>query len=78
MIDRNNYYYEVMPFGLKNVGATHQRLIDMVFSSQTGINFEVYTNDMLVNTHEEVSHVKELKETFELIRKFDMRLNPNK
>lgn len=50
----------------------------MVLSSQIGGNLEVYVKDMLINTHEEVNHVKYLKEPFESIRKFDMRLNPDK
>jgi len=29
--DQANFYYEVMSFGLKNAGATYQRLIDRVF-----------------------------------------------
>lgn len=33
MTDKNNYYYEVIPFGLKNVDSTYQMLMDMVFSS---------------------------------------------
>lgn len=49
MTDRNNYYYEAMPFGLKNVGATYQRLMDMIFSSLIRINLEVYVDGMLVN-----------------------------
>ena len=65
MTDRNNYYSEVMPFGLKNVGATYQRLMAMVFSSHIGRNLKVYADDMLVKTQEEVSHVKDLKETIE-------------
>lgn len=32
--DQNNYYYKVIPFGLKSIGATYQRLIDIIFSSQ--------------------------------------------
>lgn len=50
MTDKNNYYYEVISFGLKNVGATYQRLMDTVFSSQIGRNLEVYMDEMLVNT----------------------------
>lgn len=66
-----------MPFGLKNVGAT-QRLMDMVFSSRIGRNLEVYVNDVLIKTRKKLNHVKDLEETFESIRKFNMRLKPNK
>ncbi|PNX91900.1 gag-pol polyprotein [Trifolium pratense] len=43
-----NYFYNVMPFGLKNAGATYQRLMDRVFSEQIGKNLEVYIDDMVV------------------------------
>ncbi|MCI80834.1 gag-pol polyprotein, partial [Trifolium medium] len=45
-----NYFYNVMPFGLKNAGATYQRLMDRVFSKQIGKNLEVYIDDMVVKT----------------------------
>ena len=42
------YCYKVMPFGLKNVGATYQRLVNQMFSKQIGRNVEVYVDGMLV------------------------------
>nr|KYP66026.1 hypothetical protein KK1_012304 [Cajanus cajan] len=45
--DRANYYYRVMPFGLKNAGTTYQRLMDKVFHHQIGRNMEVYVGDIL-------------------------------
>ncbi|GKC51066.1 reverse transcriptase domain-containing protein [Tanacetum coccineum] len=41
------FCYQKMPFGLKNVGATYQRLVDKVFHDQIGRNLEVYVDDML-------------------------------
>ncbi|KAL0452895.1 UNVERIFIED_CONTAM: Retrovirus-related Pol polyprotein from transposon opus [Sesamum latifolium] len=41
------YCYVVMPFGLKNAGATYQRLVDRMFKEQLGRNMEVYVDDML-------------------------------
>ena len=32
------YCYKVMPFGLKNAGATYQRLVNHMFSHQIGRN----------------------------------------
>ncbi|XP_068461695.1 uncharacterized protein [Phaseolus vulgaris] len=40
--DSDNFFYEVMPFGLKNVGATYQRLMNHVFHDMIGRNMEVY------------------------------------
>ncbi|KAL0375603.1 UNVERIFIED_CONTAM: hypothetical protein Scaly_0677900 [Sesamum calycinum] len=41
------YCYVVMPFGLKNTGATYQCLVDRMFREQLGRNMEVYVNNML-------------------------------
>ena len=58
------YCYKVMPFGLKNAGATYQRLVNKMFSQQIGRNMEVYVDDMLVKSKGELAHLDDLKETF--------------
>ena len=58
------YCYKVMPFGLKNAGATYQRLVNKMFSKQIDRNMEVYVDDMLTKSKEELAHVDNLKETF--------------
>ena len=50
------YCYKVMPFGLKNVGATYQRLVNKMFSQQIGRNMEVYVDDMLLRVRKN-SHI---------------------
>ena len=45
---QGTYYYRVMPFGLKNAGATYQRLVNRMFQKQIGASMEVYIDDMLV------------------------------
>lgn len=52
MSNHNNYYYNVVPFGLKNASVTYQRLMDDVFSQKIGKNLEFYINDMIVKTYE--------------------------
>ena len=42
------FCYKVMPFGLKNAGATYQRLMNKMFAHQIGRNVQVYVDDMLV------------------------------
>uniref|UniRef100_A0A2N9F1B5 Uncharacterized protein n=1 Tax=Fagus sylvatica TaxID=28930 RepID=A0A2N9F1B5_FAGSY len=44
---RGLFCYKVMPFGLKNAGATYQRLVNKMFHDQIGRNVEVYVDDML-------------------------------
>ena len=44
------FCYKVMPFGLKNAGATYQRLMNKMFHNKIRRNVEVYINDMLVKT----------------------------
>jgi len=76
--DRANFCYEVMPFGLKNAGATYQRLMDRVFRGQIGRSVEVYVDDMVVKSQTALDHARDLREVFHQVRKYNMRLNPEK
>ena len=58
------YCYRVMPFGLKNIGATYQRLVNQMFSKQIGRNVEVYVDNMLVKSKEKENHLDDFKEMF--------------
>ena len=69
------YYYRVMPFGLKNVRATYQRLVNQMFGRQIRWNMEVYVDDMLVKSRNAYLHLDDLRETFNTLRKYKMRLN---
>ena len=72
------YCYKVMPFGIKNVGATYQRLVNKMFNKQIGRNMEVYVDDMLVKSKKELAHLDDLKETFTSLKKYQMKLKPSK
>ena len=67
-----------MPFGLKNAGATYQRLVNKMFHDQIGRNVEVYVDDMLVKSKTDEDHLIDLKETFQTLRRYNMKLNPAK
>src|ERR1044072_3073128 len=78
MTEKVNYCYTTMPFGLKNAGATYQRLMDKVFDSQIGRVMEVYVDYMIVKANEIDEHCNNLKEVFDQIRHHNIRLNPEK
>ena len=67
-----------MPFGLKNVGAIYQRLVNHMFCPQIGQNVEVYVYDMLLKSLDEKKHLDDLQETFDILRLYNMKLNPSK
>ena len=75
VINQGLYYYKVMPFGPKNVGATYQRLVNQMFNKQIGKNMEVYVDDMLVKSREAKTHLEDLQETFDTLRRYGMKLN---
>jgi hypothetical protein len=49
------FYYQVMPFGLKNAGATYQRMMPNCLGSQIGRNIQVYIDDVVIKTRNEES-----------------------
>ena len=72
------FFYKVMPFGLKNAGATYQRLMNKMFANQIGMNIQVYVDDMLVKSLCENDHLNDLQETFNTLQSYNMKLNPSK
>ncbi|KAL0448744.1 UNVERIFIED_CONTAM: Pro-Pol polyprotein [Sesamum latifolium] len=68
------FCYVVMPFGLKNAGATYQYLVDKIFRPQIGRNIKVYVDDMLVKSKEAQDHVADLEEIFSVLRKYKLKL----
>uniref|UniRef100_A0A804HML0 RNase H type-1 domain-containing protein n=1 Tax=Musa acuminata subsp. malaccensis TaxID=214687 RepID=A0A804HML0_MUSAM len=78
LTEQGIYFYKVMPFGLKNAGATYQRTVNRMFAHQIGRNMEVYIDDMIVKSRTAETHPSDLAETFDTLRKFGLRLNPAK
>ena len=72
---RGLYCYKVMPFGLKNAGATYQRLVTRMFREKIGKFMEVYVDDMLVKSKKSADHIANLGKTFEILRHYKMKLN---
>lgn len=64
-----------MSFGLKNAGATYQRLVNKMFKDQISHNVEVDFDDMLVKSAKAIEHIKDLEKTFKVLRKYQMKLN---
>ena len=75
---QGTYCYRVMPFGLKNTGATYQRLVNKMFQKQIGASMEVYIDDMLVKSTTAKLHITHLSEAFQILREYNMKLNPAK
>ena len=75
---QGTYCYRVMPFGLKNAGATYQRLVNRMFQKQIGATMEVYIDDMLVKSTTADLHIAHLSEAFQILRNYNMKLNPAK
>ena len=76
--EQGTYCYQVMPFGLKNAGTTYQRLVNRMFQKQIGTSMEVYINDMLVKSVKAELHIAHLAELFQVLKNYNMKLNPTK
>ena len=71
------FCYNVMSFGLKNVGAMYQRLVTKMFRTLMGKTMEVYIDDILVKSKNRLDHAEHVQEAFELLRAYSMKLNPS-
>ena len=67
-----------MPFGLKNAGATNQRMMQACLKDQIGRNVQVYVDDIVVKTYQENTLLEDLHETFATLIHYRIKLNPKK
>ena len=72
------YCYKTMSFGLKNAGATYQRAIQTCLDDQIGKNIEAYEDDVVVKTKNPDTLIEDLRQTFENLKRWRWKLNPNK
>ncbi|GJY67873.1 reverse transcriptase domain-containing protein, partial [Tanacetum coccineum] len=72
------FCYRRLPFGLKNAGATYQRLIDNVFGSQIRRNIKVNADDMVIKSDSEEEMLADIEETLGRLRAINLKLNPRK
>ena len=73
-----NFYYTVMPFGLKNAGATYQRAMMAIFHDMLHKEMEFYIDDLVVKTKHDLSHISDLRKVFDRCRAFKLKMNPLK
>ncbi len=72
------FCYKVMPFGLKNAGATYQRAMVTLFHDMMHKEIEIYVDDMIAKSRTEEDHLRVLRKLFLRLRKFQLKLNPAK
>jgi hypothetical protein len=67
-----------MPFVLKNAGETYQRMMLKCLATQIGKNVQVYIDDVVITTKQGSTLIEDLKETFENLNRFRLKLNRTK
>ncbi|KAL0462151.1 UNVERIFIED_CONTAM: Transposon Tf2-12 polyprotein [Sesamum latifolium] len=72
------YCYKVMPFGLKNAGATYQRAMQRIFDDMLHKNVECYVDDLVVKSKKREDHLYDLRKVFERLRRYQLKMNPSK
>jgi len=73
-----NFYYTVMPFGLKNIGAMYQRNMIDIFHDMIHKEMEDYVDDIVVKSKTKTRHFKVFGQVFERCRKYKLCMNPMK
>uniref|UniRef100_A0A2N9FCC3 Integrase catalytic domain-containing protein n=1 Tax=Fagus sylvatica TaxID=28930 RepID=A0A2N9FCC3_FAGSY len=73
-----NFYYTVMPFGLKNAGATYQRTMTAMFHDMVHKEIEDYVDDIVVKSKKREDHLRVLRKVFDRCRLYKLKMNPLK
>lgn len=78
IIDQETYCYTIILFGLKNARASFQRLVNKFFSVKIVRNVETYVDDIIVKSKKLDYHVKNLNKSFDILRRYNIKLNLEK
>ena len=73
-----NFYYTMMPFGLKNAGVTYEHTMMAIFHDMMHRELENYVDDIVIKSKRRKDHVKVLRKVFERCQTFKLRMNPLK
>ncbi|KAL0346472.1 UNVERIFIED_CONTAM: Retrovirus-related Pol polyprotein from transposon.6 [Sesamum calycinum] len=69
------YCYKVMPFGLKNAGATYQHAMQNIFDDMLHKKLECYVHDLVVKTKKREEHLADLQIVFNRLREYNLKIN---
>jgi Reverse transcriptase (RNA-dependent DNA polymerase) len=69
------YYYKIMSFGLKNVGATYQRAMIKIFHDLIHKIVEYYVDDLVIKAMSYEEHLQYLEVVFNRLREHALKLN---
>ena len=72
------FKWVVMTFGLKNTGATYQRVMNYIFQKLIGRIIKIYIDDVVVKSKGYKEHLADVRETSKCTRKDGLKMNPNK
>ena len=72
------FCYKVMPFGLKNAGATYQRTMQTIFENMLHKTVECYVDDLVVKSRKRPDHLRDLQQIFDILRRCQLKMNPLK
>ncbi|KAI5334156.1 hypothetical protein L3X38_024289 [Prunus dulcis] len=72
------YEYIFLSFGLKNAGATYQRVMNSIFHDMIGHTLEVYIDEVVIKSQEQEAHIEDLRKAFIRMRQHQFKINPKK
>jgi hypothetical protein len=72
------YCYIIMPFGLKNTGATYQCCMLTIFEDLIRRTVKAYVDDIVVKSKRADNLVVDLDQAFKCLRAKNIKLNPKK
>jgi len=72
------YCYTVIPFGLKNAGATYQRAMSIIFCDHLRKMVEFYVDNIAIKSCDKNDHLRDLRTIFDIIRAYRLKMNPTK